>query len=308
LKWSLDTIEVIPIGQMEAWMNSKLEKLTKTALIGAALSFAWLIFNLAALIRIKQRIPSAEAMGDFIYLGLVAAFFIHVFALIILTRIFKIMKKISTLGLLTLFTGVISVISLFSDWAALNDIGHDFMSGASASTEWLAVLTGWGIHTAFYGLFTLFTLQTLRRIRKESDEKLAAADEALFLAVHFAGLICSLVGLGLVFWGLFVKASPRIWAWILLPYSIFILFPYGLFLASWVIQHRRERLSQWHDEKQAQDIGKAAFSTLLLSIPGLGALFIYQVIAGAAGILWFPYSIFLTLFIFSGCIILYFRK
>jgi len=76
-----------------------------------------------------------------------------------------------------------------------------------------------------------------------------------------------------------------------------ILIPYGVVVLYWLLMRIRARFGDWHDEKQLQDICKAGFVTLLLSIPGMASLF---VIGGLNSVLWFPHFLFLILLLFSG--------
>jgi hypothetical protein len=65
----------------------------------------------------------------------------------------------------------------------------------------------------------------------------------------------------------------------------------------WLILKLRDRPADWYDEKQWQDISKAALVTLVLSIPGMALLFF---VAHPLGMFWFTHYIFLALFLFSG--------
>ena len=59
----------------------------------------------------------------------------------------------------------------------------------------------------------------------------------------------------------------------------------------------RDKPADWYDEKQWQDISKAALVTLVLSIPGMALLFF---VSTPLGMFWFTPYIFLALFLFSG--------
>jgi hypothetical protein len=159
----------------------------------------------------------------------------------------------------------------------------------------------------YYSLLALLVMQALRALRKKQELDEPTRNESLFLAVHYAGLFCSIVGLGFIVLGIYMKIPSSIWTYILVPYCILILFPYGLFLISWILHNRKERLSNWYDEKQIRDMLRACAFTLFFSIPGLGLIFLYQILSGTVSFLWFPFYVFLTLFLFSGRIIHNFR-
>jgi hypothetical protein len=285
-----------------------MRKYLKVSLAAGILSWIWLLLNLPALIRIKQRIPNAEEYGNFIFLGLIASFCFHIFAFIALFKIFRFHKNLSHFGKITLLAGVVSSISIFFSWTALTDIGHDFLSGILNTPEWTAVFSGWGINMIFYALFALLVIQSLLALRQKQELEIPVRSESLFLTIQYAGLCCSIIGLGFIVLGIYMKIPSRIWTYILVPYCILILFPYGIFLISWVLHNRKECISDWYDEKQIRDMLRASAFALFFSIPGLGLVFLYQIISGNITFVWFPFYIFLILFLFSSKIIHNFRS
>jgi hypothetical protein len=83
----------------------------------------------------------------------------------------------------------------------------------------------------------------------------------------------------------------------LVPFYLLILVPYGLTAFSWLLLKRREKPADWYDEKQWQDMTKAALVTLVLSLLGMGVLLLFP---KPLGLFWFPHYVFLTLFLFSA--------
>jgi len=64
------------------------------------------------------------------------------------------------------------------------------------------------------------------------------------------------------------------------------------------------------DEKQRGDINRAGVTAWLVSLPLMLILFVLNTtdIAGLASKIWFPYYLFVTLFVFSVSSLWYFRR
>ena len=72
----------------------------------------------------------------------------------------------------------------------------------------------------------------------------------------------------------------------------------------WLSLKLKQRINNWYDEKQLQDILKSSLTTLLLSVPGL-ALFLFIKIPDH--FYYFLYNIFLILLIFSSSTLYFFK-
>ncbi|MHB1377133.1 MAG: hypothetical protein ACYCXB_06895, partial [Candidatus Humimicrobiaceae bacterium] len=77
----------------------------------------------------------------------------------------------------------------------------------------------------------------------------------------------------------------------------------------WLIIKVRERVAEWYDEKQFQDVTKAGFVSFLSSIAILAVFFVFQNTCKyqLLSVIWFPLYFFMALLIFSGAI-LHFNK
>ena len=71
----------------------------------------------------------------------------------------------------------------------------------------------------------------------------------------------------------------------------------------------RERDAGLYDEKQRSDIIRAGITAWVLSIPAMLVLYLLHMnnIEGPGSILWFPYYLYVTLFVFSGATLYYNR-
>jgi hypothetical protein len=89
-----------------------------------------------------------------------------------------------------------------------------------------------------------------------------------------------------------------------------LVIPYAAIVIYWLVIKVRERVTEWYDEKQFQDVAKAGLVSFLSSIAILAIFFVIQNTLRKfplLGVIWFPLYFFIALLIFSGAI-LYFSK
>jgi len=85
-----------------------------------------------------------------------------------------------------------------------------------------------------------------------------------------------------------------------------LVIPYASIVAYWLIMKIREKVTEWYDEKQFQNVTKAGLISFMSSIVILAILFVLQNILTKFPLLdliWFPLYFFIALLIFSGMII-----
>ncbi|MCL5772732.1 MAG: hypothetical protein M1479_10775, partial [Actinobacteria bacterium] len=78
----------------------------------------------------------------------------------------------------------------------------------------------------------------------------------------------------------------------------------------WLILKIRERITEWYDEKQFEDVTKASFISFLVSIVILAVFFLIQNLVKGFDlmhVIWFPLYFFVALLVFSATI-LYLNK
>lgn len=76
----------------------------------------------------------------------------------------------------------------------------------------------------------------------------------------------------------------------------------GLAAAYWFLTKRKQKLTEWYDEKQITDIARGALFTLVLTV-FITNIFYFLSSAKVINIstaLWYPEYLFLTLLFFSG--------
>ncbi len=119
--------------------------------------------------------------------------------------------------------------------------------------------------------------------------------------MNIIGIVCGITGLLIVLADFYFRVNPQFYKWAIIPYSLFVFIPYLLMLSGWFLQAISDKRSGWYDEKQKFDIYKSSTFTLLVTIPIMFSLFLfnYNSIDGIVSILWLPFYIFVILFIFS---------
>ncbi len=89
-----------------------------------------------------------------------------------------------------------------------------------------------------------------------------------------------------------------------------LIVPYAAIVIYWLVIKIRERVTEWYDEKQFQDVTKAGLVSFLSSIAILAIFFVIQNTFSKfplLSVIWFPLYFFIALLVFSGTI-LYFSK
>ena len=282
------------------------KKLKMSGLITAVLgliSFCWLIFDLVAFQIIRPKTMGGyalgafeESLGQFVWLGYLVIFIFHVSAIITLILLLHHHKKTRVLAGTALFLCILSLFFLMGDYSMLNDIGKESRIGAEVEGEWF-ILT---LITIFHGVFHLLMLATLwisyRHLKKLEKPEMVFKEEVIFIAAQFIGFFCGIAGLWTNFSFMAREIQPKNYPDIL-PFYILCFLPYGITALYWLFTRLRDKPADWYDEKQWQDISKAALATLVLSIPGMALLFFT---AHPLGMFWFTHYVFLALFLFSG--------
>ena len=287
----------------------KTTRMLGTILIALAgvLSVSSMIFNIYAYGYLREMSPLTERFGMFVMLGLPVALLFHILALWLLFFVFRTTQKLTVFRILILLVGIVSCITFVGEWAALNDIGDCLQEGRSCVPEWQFLYLAFVPHTLFYVLFSAFVVIFSK---KRTHISQVAKDEALFNTVHIVGTCCGLLGLGFTLVIFFSHVPADMLKIILIPYCIFILFPYGLVLLYWLSIKRKDICAEWYDEKQWQDLQKAGIFTLLASFPLMTFFFAlnYFIPANPGIVMWFPYYIFLVLVGLSGSTLYFSRR
>jgi hypothetical protein len=297
-------------------MKTRFKISVQLSLILGIFSFGCLIYNFFVFQLIRPTILNFESLGtnetliQYIFIGFIVSFLFHIWALFNSIFQFQYFKKITFIKLITLFAAILSFICLIGDWAALSDLGKQYQLGLSTAMEWSYLYLSLLLHGLFHILIIILLFYTIRDLKSLHQPEYVLKDEIIFKITQYIGLLCGSIGLGFTLVILIMNIPLSILKYIIPFYCSFIIFPYCLILFYWIMMKRKEKISDWYDEKQKQDIARASLITTLLFIPGTAVLFLinYLMANGSISVIWFPYYLFLMLFLFSASMLYYNRK
>jgi len=292
--------------------------LSLLSLILGVLSLVWLFYDLVLYNKLKVAIlefaelGKLEQLGEFVWLSYMYFFIFHILAngtLVMQSRYFR---KIKAVNVATLMLGVVSFLCLFGDWAILGDIGKEYEAGLDTLGEWKILYIFLGIHTVFILLVTAIAAGVAwGRGVPDADKASERKDEMVFTLAQFIGIVCGLIGIAWTFMALVISKNVEVSVYHSVSTTVLILLPYGIVVIYWLSLKLKERMAEWYDEKQWRDVTRAGFTTLLVCIPVFG-LFFFAVtvrqLSYSATLLWFPFTLFVILFLFSLFTLINYRK
>ncbi|MBN1263101.1 MAG: hypothetical protein JW991_01965 [Candidatus Pacebacteria bacterium] len=239
--------------------------------------------------------PSEEFSLNYVGVGLL---FLLAFFLISFFRVLEFLKdakRISFARLFLLALSVLAFIFVFGDFALLSDINKQYRHGL-AQPEWPVLYLVMGGQLISVLILTIAHLLAFRKKRTAKVEK----DINVFMIAQYLGLFCGTIGFCFIVLNFFF---PRP-LWMIKLHvsltSIFFLMPYVLTVGFWLLIKIREK-GAWLDEKQFQDVGRASFLTLIVSLPVMSFLFFWDFFNpnDVLSALWFPFYALLNLALFS---------
>ncbi len=242
---------------------------------------------------------------------IVFAFF-HLLAMFTLILQLNFFKRDNFLRSFLFFTGIISFLMLFGDFALVSDISKEYVFGLP--DEFIILFISQALHFIFYILMVALLILTGRSTYVKGREKVLK-DDSIFINAQYVGVLSGISGLVLIiiFSLLYSNVYP-IPPWAvdagIISISLVAVIPYVLIVLYWLIIKVRERTGGWYDEKQYQDITRASLFTIIASIVIAAGIFITQFFVEAFNFfneIWFPFYVFLALMLFSSCT-LYFNK
>ena len=92
--------------------------------------------------------------------------------------------------------------------------------------------------------------------------------------------------------------------------SVIIVMPYCFIVSYWLIFKLKDKIVEWYDEKQFQDVAKASLITLMVSFPAMALIYMGRYLDLGEDYticFWFPFYLFLTILTFSSSV-LYFNR
>ncbi len=250
-------------------------------------------------------IPVAVWYMIFAFSGLLS-----MFALILQLNFFK---RDNFLRSFLFFTGIISFLMLFGDWALTSDISKEYVFGLP--DEFVILFISQALHFIFHILMVALLISSWRSAYGEGEEKVLR-DDSIFINAQYIGILSGVSGLVLIiiFSILYSNVYP-IPSWAIdagiVAISLIAVIPYILIVLYWLIVKIRERTGEWYDEKQYQDITRASLITLVLSVIITAGIFFTQLFMDIFDFfneIWFPFYVFLVLMLFSSCILCFNKR
>lgn len=297
----------------------------RVTLILGSVSIAGLLFTNIFFALLWNRIVTLNDVEIFLDsmslpVGLIYILFgiFHIAALLTLVLQLYFFKRDNFLRAFLFFTGITSLLMLFGDFALVNDIAKEYIF--EFPTEFYVLFFSQLIHFIFYILIIILLIMTRKQV-VHKDEEIVLKDESIFINVQYIGILSGISGLVLVgvfsgyYLGVasFFSGSP-LPPWALkagiISTSLIAVVPYLLIIIYWLVIKFKERITEWYDEKQYQDLAKSSLISLIVSVVLLLIIFIIQYILvdiEILGYIWFPLYFFFTLLLFSS-ITLFFNK
>ena len=281
-------------------MKKVFEKSIGAGIVLCLINFLWLGYNTYKYLFVSEWFEAQEIYVMLIFIGLLMLFFSHI-ALILLI-VFSLNRQSNTFrsGIALLITGAISFIALFFHWGGLTDVLKEYPAGLEVNNELKAIWVSHILHL-FFILYSLTYLIRFIKVKQQVKPSSSLIGEQLFVSFNLIGIVCGITGLLIVTVDFFFRENPQSIKWAIIPSSLFIFIPYLLVLFVWLIRALNDKQSGWHDEKQKFDIYKSSTFTLLVSIPLMFSLFLfnYNNVSGIVSVLWLPFYLFVVLSLFS---------
>ena len=300
-------------------MKRLLKISNNTTLVLCSISIAGLVFTNTFFLMLRDKIINIgdveSFMGKFSIPVAVVYFifiFFHLSAMLTLILQLNFFKRDNLLRAFLFFIGITSLMMLFGDFALSSDISKEYVFGLPG--EFNILFFSQSLHFIFYILMIVLLASTRKSVVKGGEE-IVLKDDSIFINAQYIGILSGVSGLVLVsiFSLMYLTVYPLpLWAakaGIIIT-SLIAIIPYILIVFYWLIIKLKERIIEWYDEKQYQDITKASLVTLIASIIIMTVIFIIQYFVSAfdfINITWFPFYIFLVLLLFSSST-LYFSK
>ena len=268
------------------------------SLLGLSFSFYFLESIRPKMIRFETITAVEESRINIFGITLILLIAFSLVSLYKIVQYLKKVKKISFYDLILLSLAILVFLFVFGDLALISDIGKQHKHGL-AQPEWFVLYPVLGFQ---FLSSAILTYAGLFRLRKKVKNEPVARDINIYILVQYVGAVCGFLGLSFTILNF---GFPRP-LWMIKTHitatSIFLLIPYLLVVLFWFIVKIKEKPKQWYDEKQMQEMGRSSLFTLLSSVIVVSFLFVlnFNSLEQLLSVLWFPFYIFLTLFLFCG--------
>lgn len=290
----------------------------KVTLSFSIISIIGFIYNFILYVRINIRTINSGLINTLIgkaeiYAGISTILIIifHLFAILTIILKLKVINRENIFLSFMFFISIISMIMIFGDFALISDIVKEYNAGLSGiESEFVILFLSQSLHLLFYCLiiFSIVSSNKAKKLPDRYDGEMPLKDEAIFISAQYIGIFTSVLGLAILvslsifspLWAI-KKGIVTVCAVLIIPYVAIVIY--------WLVIKVRERVTEWYDEKQFQDVTKAGFVSFLSSMAILAIFFVIQNISKflILNVIWFPLYFFIALLIFSGTI-LHFNK
>lgn len=283
-------------------------------LVLLTVSFLWLIYDIYAYLEIRARSDSAERISNFIGIGFVAQIFLYISFGIFVLKAFRHGLRSDRLVIINIIAGVVSIICLVFDFAALEDIGTDYLvQGYDSTMEWVWLFSSLAFRLLFYVSAYLLIIRILRGIRSLTYTGKTIVDEIIYEVTQYVGIVCGLIG---VIFTTYVYVALKDFTmidwlvWLLMFYCLVIILPYFTVIIYWIIRLAGRSEMTVFDEKIRQDIAQSGLTAWLVSIPVMVLIFVsgFGKTPSATMLMWFPFYLFSTLLVFSVSLLEKYKK
>jgi hypothetical protein len=291
-----------------------LRRLTVLTLVLLIISFLWIFYTLYAFLEIRMRVPFTAILGNLIGFGYIVRVLLYIsFTSMILSALKRSSRsnKLMTAGFITC---IFSAISLFFEFAALSDIGDDYLVGGYECTlEWTYLFGSLILNILFLVIAFILVIRTLRSRDVSSLSPKSVVDGVIFEVSQYAGIVCGLTGLVFTLYAYIVLRDfslERWLQWLLVFYSAAIILPYIAIIVYWIVRLIRKKDRTSYDEMQKNYIASSGMTAWLFSLPLMTVIFLLTSFREGLVVtmLWFPFYLFATLLVFSVSLLLRFRK
>jgi len=291
-------------------MNARVKSNTGILLVFSIITFASLLYilfqvntNLVKAINIfKSDFETIHYLIAFAHLIIIV---FHLYAIIYIFVHIRRYQELKLLKTILLILGVISLFAMGVEKVMIDEIAREYRHGFGIS-ELYILNVAYMTNIVFSLLMFIFLLRTLKLVSIE-DIKATDIEERIFIIAQCMGIVAGATGLLFTLHMIiFVNKEVLIDKyWVFIPFYILFLIPYSLTALYWLSLKRKQRISEWYDEKQIQDMFRSSFTTLVLSVPGLMIFLLFQI---PHSVFWIFYYIFLILFIFSSSTLYYYKN
>ena len=281
-------------------MTKGIRAIAATCVVLGFASFVWILRDLVLLATDLEGVLFGD-MRLIVGLGYLVLLLLHGFAFVLILTVFARLRGYAALKAATVVMLVASLFMLAVQKVMYDEVGREIKAGFGNAGEILFVNAGLVVN----GLFCLLVIVVaVLALKKAVDGPALDRGASVFTLAQYMGVVSGLLGLFLTF-SLIARQVPVERLWFHVPFFMLFLAPYGVTALFWLALRRRETVADWYDEKQWKDMSLAALATLVLSVP---ALTLFLLVGDADGVYWYPYYVFLTLTLFSGSTLFFYKR